>query len=286
MPWSKEKDFREKLSKLSESQQSIQTLSHWVAFHKANAAHAANVWADEAQRAADPHRQLLLVYLANDVMQNSRRKGTPCADAFASQMATVLPAAHAAATPTVRAKLERLLSIWEERAVMPAPQVAEVRAALGGEGPPPASAPAVPPDSQQAAGLQAGGQQKRPRPADDAGAGGGGGGGGGGGSTVPLLQALERLTDDSSLDVVAAERDKVDVVAIERGEAAPAEVAAATSLLAGQRKRLATELEQRRQLILALAAACEAQHACCAKLQASAGEAEALVARIEAWQGA
>ncbi|EOD23183.1 hypothetical protein EMIHUDRAFT_195821 [Emiliania huxleyi CCMP1516] len=124
MPWSKEKDFREKLSKLSESQQSIQTLSHWVAFHKANAAHAANVWADEAQRAADPHRQLLLVYLANDVMQNSRRKGTPCADAFASQMATVLPAAHAAATPTVRAKLERLLSIWEERAVMPAPQAA------------------------------------------------------------------------------------------------------------------------------------------------------------------
>lgn len=103
MPWSKEKDFREKLSKLSESQQSIQTLSHWVAFHKANAAHAANVWADEAQRAADPHRQLLLVYLANDVMQNSRRKGTPCADAFASQMATVLPAAHAAATPTVGA---------------------------------------------------------------------------------------------------------------------------------------------------------------------------------------
>ena len=101
MPWSKEKDFREKLSKLSESQQSIQTLSHWVAFHKANAAHAANVWADEAQRAVDPHRQLLLVYLANDVMQNSRRKGTPCADAFASQMATVLPAAHAAATPTV-----------------------------------------------------------------------------------------------------------------------------------------------------------------------------------------
>jgi len=247
MPWSKEKDFREKLSKLSESQQSIQTLSHWVAFHKANAAHAANVWADEAQRAADPHRQLLLVYLANDVMQNSRRKGTPCADAFASQMATVLPAAHAAATPTVRAKLERLLSIWEERAVMPAPQVAEVRAALGGGGPPPASAPAVPPDSQQATGLQTGAQQKRPRPPDDA----GGGGGGGGGSAVPLLQALQRLAEDSSLDVVAAERDKIDVVAIERGEAAPAEVAAATSLLAGQRKRLATELEQRRQLILA-----------------------------------
>mmetsp|Transcript_2921 Transcript_2921/g.9732 ORF Transcript_2921/g.9732 Transcript_2921/m.9732 type:complete len:182 (+) Transcript_2921:247-792(+) len=139
---------------------------------------------------------------------------------------------------------------------------------------------------QTAAGLQAGGQQKRHRPEDDAGGCGGGGGGGGAGSTVPLLQALETLADDSSLDAVAAERDKVDVVAIERGEAAPAEVAAATSLLAGQRKRLATELEQRRQLILALAAACEAQHACCAKLQASAGEAEALVARIEAWQGA
>ena len=63
-----------KLFKLSDSQQSIQTLSHWVQYHKKACDESASVWAAEALR-AQPNRQLLFVYLGNDVIQSSKRKG-------------------------------------------------------------------------------------------------------------------------------------------------------------------------------------------------------------------
>jgi len=125
--WSNESSFRAKLAKLSQSQESIQTLSHWVQFHKAHAAAAAALWADEAVSHQDPQRRLLYIYLANDVMQNSRRKATPCVDAFASVLPRVLPLTHAAATASVRTKIERLLGIWEERAVLTQHQIGELR---------------------------------------------------------------------------------------------------------------------------------------------------------------
>ena len=66
--------FKLKLSKLNESTESIQTLSHWVQYHKKACVDSAAVWAAET-KALPPSRQLLYVYLANDIMQNSRRKG-------------------------------------------------------------------------------------------------------------------------------------------------------------------------------------------------------------------
>ena len=89
-----------KLQEMTGSQDNIQTLSALFILRRADAHRVVRVWSKEFARAR-PSKHLAFLYVANDVMQNSRRKGTPCADAFASQMATVLPAAHAAATPTV-----------------------------------------------------------------------------------------------------------------------------------------------------------------------------------------
>ena len=47
----KEANFRSKLDALSESQQSIQTLCHWVVFHRKAANESAAVWAQERKRA-------------------------------------------------------------------------------------------------------------------------------------------------------------------------------------------------------------------------------------------
>lgn len=125
--WEHEASFRDKLAKLSQSQESIQTLSRWVQFHKAHAAEAAAVWAAEALGTGDEDRRLLYIYLANDVIQNSRRKGTPCADAFAGVLSRVLPLAHKAATPAVQLKIDRLLTIWEERLVLTSETIAALR---------------------------------------------------------------------------------------------------------------------------------------------------------------
>ena len=117
--------FKLKLSKLNETTQSIQTLSHWVQYHKKSCVESAAVWAAET-RALPPSRQLLYVYLANDVMQNSRRKGPEFVNAYGAQCLAILPGVFASQSEAVQAKLRRLLAIWEERHVLP-PILTELR---------------------------------------------------------------------------------------------------------------------------------------------------------------
>mmetsp|Transcript_36614 Transcript_36614/g.116551 ORF Transcript_36614/g.116551 Transcript_36614/m.116551 type:complete len:280 (+) Transcript_36614:1075-1914(+) len=274
--WEHEASFRDKLAKLSQSQESIQTLSRWVQFHKAHAAEVAAVWAAEALGTGDEDRRLLYIYLANDVIQNSRRKGTPCADAFAGVLSRVLPLAHKAATPAVQTKIDRLLTIWEERLVLTSETIAALRREIvsGGVGPRDASA-----------GASSAGDApptKRARAAS----------GGEGGSGVPapfltLSEALDRLRDCSLPDKLSADRERsLDVLAIERGESTEREVHKALGLLAAQRVTLTHELGARRALVLTLSAAVEAQAQLCTRLESDLDECRALEERVEAWRHA
>jgi hypothetical protein len=61
--------------------QSIETLSHWCVFHRKRAKALTPVWQQQL-RAAPGKRKLNFLYLANDVMQNSRKKGMEWIDAF------------------------------------------------------------------------------------------------------------------------------------------------------------------------------------------------------------
>ena len=70
----KAEDFRAKLGKLSNSEGSIQTLSHWVQHHKKAATESAAVWATEVLRSRSGAARLNMIYMVNDVLQNSRRK--------------------------------------------------------------------------------------------------------------------------------------------------------------------------------------------------------------------
>jgi len=116
MQWDGAK-FRSKLEKLSDSQQSIQTVSHWVQHHKKSCKESAEVWARETLR-AQPDRRLLYIYLANDIMQNSRRKGPEFVREYGAQLVQVIPEAYAGSSEANRAKMVRLLGIWEERQVL------------------------------------------------------------------------------------------------------------------------------------------------------------------------
>ena len=71
----------EKLDKLNSTQASIETVSEWVQFHRGEAPRIVEVWDREFAKAPPPKR-LTLLYLANDILQNSRKKVTPFSRAY------------------------------------------------------------------------------------------------------------------------------------------------------------------------------------------------------------
>ncbi|KAI3748159.1 hypothetical protein L6452_11064 [Arctium lappa] len=76
----------EKLAKLNNSQQSIETLSHWCIFHMNKAKQVVETWARQFHSSPRDQR-LAFLYLANDILQNSRRKGSE----FVGEFWKVLP---------------------------------------------------------------------------------------------------------------------------------------------------------------------------------------------------
>ncbi|PWA48901.1 ENTH/VHS family protein [Artemisia annua] len=76
----------EKLAKLNNSQQSIETLSHWCIFHMNKAKQVVETWARQFHCSPRDQR-LAFLYLANDILQNSRRKGAE----FVGEFWKVLP---------------------------------------------------------------------------------------------------------------------------------------------------------------------------------------------------
>lgn len=65
--------FRTKLENLNSTQASIETLSNWCQFYRKQAQAVVSSWDAEFVR-APPQRRLLMLYLANDILQNSRKK--------------------------------------------------------------------------------------------------------------------------------------------------------------------------------------------------------------------
>ena len=268
-------NFRGKLSRLSESSQSIQTLSGWIQYHKKHAVESAEVWAKETL-VADPERQLLYIYLANDVMQHSRRKKTEQVKTFGGHMKAVLPAAYAAAPESVRSKLLRMLSIWEERQILSTPEISAMRAGVSGGAPPAVSAAA-------AAAADDGAEIEVDVGGSPAGASGVAGG-------VELKEWLAVVEESGTADELENTRDEsLDLDALESDEpegpeavaAAQTKAAAAVALLTSQRDTLQAELLARQKLILVLATSVEKQHMVAASVGAAVSDVAAMLERAE-----
>ncbi|KAK4360108.1 hypothetical protein RND71_022337 [Anisodus tanguticus] len=106
----------EKLSKLNSSQQSIESLSRWCISHRKKAKQIVETW-DKSFRSAQREQRVSFLYLSNDILQNSRRKGSE----FVNEFWKVLPASlkHVFETGDENGKkvASRLVDIWEERKV-------------------------------------------------------------------------------------------------------------------------------------------------------------------------
>ncbi|XP_047226052.1 regulation of nuclear pre-mRNA domain-containing protein 1B isoform X1 [Girardinichthys multiradiatus] len=116
-----ESALEKKLTELSSSQQSVQTLSLWIIHHRKHSGLIVKVWHRELKKAKN-NRKLTFLYLANDVIQNSKKKGPEFAKDFESVL--VDACSHVArcvsATPRevddgCKKQMERLLNIWKER---------------------------------------------------------------------------------------------------------------------------------------------------------------------------
>ncbi|XP_076916384.1 uncharacterized protein LOC143576076 [Bidens hawaiensis] len=126
-----EQILADRLSNLNTTQQSIETLSHWCIFHRSKAEVVVTTW-EKQFRSAEVPQKLPLLYLANDILQNSKRKGNE----FVTEFWKVLPGAVKDLTEKGndhgKNVVTRLVNIWEERRVFGS-KAKNIKAVLLGE---------------------------------------------------------------------------------------------------------------------------------------------------------
>ncbi|CAA7406131.1 unnamed protein product [Spirodela intermedia] len=105
----------EKLAKLNNSQQSIETLSHWCIFHRKKARHVVETW--EKQFNGSKEQRVSFLYLANDILQNSRRKGSEFVNEFWKVLPRALKNVVDNGDEHGKNVVTRLVDIWDERKV-------------------------------------------------------------------------------------------------------------------------------------------------------------------------
>lgn len=114
-----EANFNKKLESLQETQDSIVSISQWVLFHQRHSKDLANLWANFVlQKAINSQKKLSLLYLCNDVVQQAKHRRKPeFIKAFATTIPRVLKATYCSLDAKIKPKVERLVRVWEERAV-------------------------------------------------------------------------------------------------------------------------------------------------------------------------
>uniref|UniRef100_A0A2K5M4S2 Regulation of nuclear pre-mRNA domain-containing protein 2 n=1 Tax=Cercocebus atys TaxID=9531 RepID=A0A2K5M4S2_CERAT len=119
-----ESSLDRKFQSVTNTMESIQGLSSWCIENKKHHSTIVYHWMKWLRRSAYPHR-LNLFYLANDVIQNCKRKN---AIIFRESFADVLPEAAALVKdPSVSKSVERIFKIWEDRNVYPEEMIVALR---------------------------------------------------------------------------------------------------------------------------------------------------------------
>lgn len=128
-----EGSLNSRLKELNSSQQSIQTLSLWLIHHRKYAHTVVKIWSKEILAGLES-KQLTLMYLANDIIQNSKKKGPEYGQEFGKELAKAFKQISLKnCSSKTRQSLTRLLNIWEERGVYSKVQIDEFKDAFGKE---------------------------------------------------------------------------------------------------------------------------------------------------------
>nr|CAH7754731.1 unnamed protein product [Callosobruchus chinensis] len=120
--------FIKKLTELNNSSQSIQTLSLWLIHHRKHYTTVVKLWMRELVKAKE-NKKLTFMYLANDVIQNSRKKGPEYGKEFGLHLKKAFEHMSKSDEKT-KNSLDRLLNIWEERGIYDGVLISEFKRAL------------------------------------------------------------------------------------------------------------------------------------------------------------
>ncbi|KAJ6844206.1 regulation of nuclear pre-mRNA domain-containing protein 1B-like [Iris pallida] len=106
----------EKLSKLNNSQQSIESLSSWCITHRKKAKQIVETW-EKLFNSYSEEKKVSFLYLSNDILQNSRRKGSEFVNEFWKVLPGALKSVHDSSGDQGKKVVLRLVGIWDERKV-------------------------------------------------------------------------------------------------------------------------------------------------------------------------
>ncbi|CAA7027152.1 unnamed protein product [Microthlaspi erraticum] len=106
----------DKLAKLNSSQQSIETLSHYCIFNRVKAELVVTTW-EKQFHSTEMTQKVPLMYLANDILQNSKRQGNEFVEAFWTVLPKAVKDIVAQGDDRGKGVVSRLVKIWEERRV-------------------------------------------------------------------------------------------------------------------------------------------------------------------------
>ncbi|BFZ19514.1 hypothetical protein BsWGS_22553 [Bradybaena similaris] len=121
-----------KFAELNNTQQSIQTLSLWLIHHRKHSKTIVQIWYRELEK-AKPSKRLTFVYLANDVIQNSKKKGPEFSKDFSHILADAFTQASKDADEKMKASLLRVTDIWKERGVYDKAFIKRLKMCVGSE---------------------------------------------------------------------------------------------------------------------------------------------------------
>lgn len=116
MPEDVERTFVTKLRGMTNSQQSVQTTSLWVQFYQNKAKLLVTAWKTEIIKSSSK-KKLTYMYLANDIIQTSRKKTMDFVKEFAIVLPQVIPEVWRTASEKDQERIKRILDIWEQRRV-------------------------------------------------------------------------------------------------------------------------------------------------------------------------
>lgn len=106
----------DKLFKLNSSQQSIESLSRLCISQRKKAKQIVEIW-HKSFKSAQREQHVSFMYLANDILQNSRRKGNEFVNEFWKVMPSALKHVNEHGDENGKKAASRLVGIWDERRV-------------------------------------------------------------------------------------------------------------------------------------------------------------------------
>ncbi|GJN13907.1 hypothetical protein PR202_gb00663 [Eleusine coracana subsp. coracana] len=112
-----EQRLAEKLNKLNNSAASIQiALSQWCIFHRKRARRVVDTWEKQFNSAIND-KKISYLYLSNDILQNSKRKGGEYVNEFWRVLPRSLKYVYENGEDEGKKVVARLIGIWDERKV-------------------------------------------------------------------------------------------------------------------------------------------------------------------------